>query len=171
MDHKGAGSGAESSDDKSVARAKKRPQTSKYDFVKVTSGAHNQQAGVQPAGSSPAAGPATCPSTCPPPTHPPPPARHPTPQVKVWLGEALDRHYVLSRVLISRMLTVTKIPYVKVGGQGRRGSQKKPHPGAAGAPAPWHLPPPAQRAGGSARPPPRRPLERLPPPHRCARRR
>jgi hypothetical protein len=35
-------------------------------------------------------------------------------QVKVWLGDTKDHHYILSRVLISRMLTVTKIPYVKV---------------------------------------------------------
>lgn len=32
-------------------------------------------------------------------------------QVKVWLGE---HYYILSRFLISRMLTVTKIPYIKV---------------------------------------------------------
>jgi hypothetical protein len=35
-------------------------------------------------------------------------------QVKVWLGDTMDHHYVLSRYLISRMLTVTRIPYVKV---------------------------------------------------------
>jgi hypothetical protein len=35
-------------------------------------------------------------------------------QVKVWLGEHQSHHYVLSRFLISRMLTVTKIPYMKV---------------------------------------------------------
>ncbi len=35
-------------------------------------------------------------------------------QVKVWLGEGMSHYYVLSRFLISRMLTVTKIPYMKV---------------------------------------------------------
>ena len=35
-------------------------------------------------------------------------------QVKVWLGEGMNHYYVLSRFLISRMLTVTKIPYMKV---------------------------------------------------------
>ncbi len=35
-------------------------------------------------------------------------------QVKVWLGEGMTHYYVLSRFLISRMLTVTKIPYMKV---------------------------------------------------------
>eukprot|EP00884_Botryococcus_braunii_P006300 jgi/Botrbrau1/15671/Bobra.4_1s0053.2 len=34
-------------------------------------------------------------------------------KVKVWLGENQSHHYVLSRFLISRMLTVTKIPYIK----------------------------------------------------------
>jgi hypothetical protein len=34
-------------------------------------------------------------------------------QVKVWLGDNLDHYYVLSRFLICRMLTVTKIPYIK----------------------------------------------------------
>ena len=37
-------------------------------------------------------------------------------QVKVWLGETQAHYYILSRFLISRMLTVTKIPYMKVGG-------------------------------------------------------
>ncbi|KAL6007822.1 hypothetical protein ACLOJK_033324 [Asimina triloba] len=32
------------------------------------------------------------------------------PQVKVWLGDNADHYYVLSRFLLSRMLTVTKIP-------------------------------------------------------------
>ena len=36
-------------------------------------------------------------------------------QVKVWVGENLVHYYVLSRFLISRMLTVTKIPQMKVG--------------------------------------------------------
>ena len=36
-------------------------------------------------------------------------------QVKVWLGETQAHYYILSRFLISRMLTVTKIPYMKVG--------------------------------------------------------
>ena len=35
-------------------------------------------------------------------------------QVKVWLGEGMNHYYVLSRFLISRMLTVTKIPCMKV---------------------------------------------------------
>ena len=35
-------------------------------------------------------------------------------QVKVWLGENLSHYYVLSRFLISRMLTVTKIKPTKV---------------------------------------------------------
>ena len=37
-------------------------------------------------------------------------------QVKVWVGENLVHYYVLSRFLISRMLTVTKIPQMKVRG-------------------------------------------------------
>lgn len=37
-----------------------------------------------------------------------------TTQVKVWLGEGMSHYYVLSRFLISRVLTVTKIPYMKV---------------------------------------------------------
>ena len=36
-------------------------------------------------------------------------------QVKVWVGENLVHYYILSRFLISRMLTVTKIPQMKVG--------------------------------------------------------
>ncbi|KAJ1691594.1 hypothetical protein LUZ63_015749 [Rhynchospora breviuscula] len=48
-----------------------------------------------------------------------PPARYPSRsgsskydfvKVKVWLGENADHYYVLSRFLLSRMLTVTKIP-------------------------------------------------------------
>lgn len=35
-------------------------------------------------------------------------------QVKVWLGDNQDHYYVLSRFLISRMLTVTKVPMNKV---------------------------------------------------------
>lgn len=35
-------------------------------------------------------------------------------KVRVWLGGKLNSHYVLSRFLISRMLTVTKIPHNKV---------------------------------------------------------
>ena len=35
-------------------------------------------------------------------------------QVKVWVGENLVHYYILSRFLISRMLTVTKIPQMKV---------------------------------------------------------
>ena len=35
-------------------------------------------------------------------------------QVKVWLGVNQDHYYVLSRFLISRMLTVTKVPMNKV---------------------------------------------------------
>lgn len=38
-------------------------------------------------------------------------------KVRVWLGET---HYVLSRFLISRMLTVTKIPHNKVRRCGMR---------------------------------------------------
>jgi hypothetical protein len=38
-------------------------------------------------------------------------------QVKVWLGENLDHYYILSRFLICRMLTVTRIPYIKVSTQ------------------------------------------------------
>ncbi|GAB4819330.1 hypothetical protein N2152v2_006376 [Parachlorella kessleri] len=34
-------------------------------------------------------------------------------QVKVWLGEDMAHYYVLSRFLISRMLTVTKVPHQK----------------------------------------------------------
>ncbi|EIE20940.1 hypothetical protein COCSUDRAFT_54287 [Coccomyxa subellipsoidea C-169] len=34
-------------------------------------------------------------------------------KVKVWVGENLAHYYVLSRFLISRMLTVTKIPQMK----------------------------------------------------------
>lgn len=34
-------------------------------------------------------------------------------QVKVWLGPQQDHYYVLSRFLISRMLTVTKLPPLK----------------------------------------------------------
>jgi hypothetical protein len=37
----------------------------------------------------------------------------PTTQVKVWLGEERAHYYVLSRFLISRSLTVTKIPHLK----------------------------------------------------------
>ncbi|CAI9270488.1 unnamed protein product [Lactuca saligna] len=33
-----------------------------------------------------------------------------SPLVKVWLGDNADHYYVLSRFLLSRMLTVTKIP-------------------------------------------------------------
>ena len=40
-------------------------------------------------------------------------------QVKVWVGENLAHYYVLSRFLISRMLTVTKIPQMKVTGLSR----------------------------------------------------
>jgi hypothetical protein len=32
-------------------------------------------------------------------------------KVKVWLGENADHYYVLSRFLLSRMLTVTKVHY------------------------------------------------------------
>jgi hypothetical protein len=41
-------------------------------------------------------------------------------QVKVWLGESRSHYYVLSRFLISRMLTLSKIPYIKVGQQQQR---------------------------------------------------
>ncbi len=34
----------------------------------------------------------------------------------MWLGENQDHYYVLSRFLISRMLTVTKVPMNKVKG-------------------------------------------------------
>ena len=37
----------------------------------------------------------------------------PTAQVKVWLGEERAHYYVLSRFLISRSRTVTKIPHLK----------------------------------------------------------
>uniref|UniRef100_A0A0D6R5I0 2-phosphoglycerate kinase n=1 Tax=Araucaria cunninghamii TaxID=56994 RepID=A0A0D6R5I0_ARACU len=45
----------------------------------------------------------------------PPPSRNTTSKydfvkVRVWLGENADHYYVLSRFLLSRMLTVTKIP-------------------------------------------------------------
>ena len=33
--------------------------------------------------------------------------------MKVWVGENLAHYYVLSRFLISRMLTVTKVPQMK----------------------------------------------------------
>ncbi len=46
-------------------------------------------------------------------------------QVKVWLGENQDHYYVLSRFLISRMLTVTKVPMNKV----RSGPGVKTPPG------------------------------------------
>lgn len=36
-------------------------------------------------------------------------------QVKVWLGPNRDHYYVLSRFLVSRSLTITKIPSTKVG--------------------------------------------------------
>ena len=44
------------------------------------------------------------------------PSLAPVLQVKVWLGETQAHYYILSRFLISRMLTVTKIPYMKVWG-------------------------------------------------------
>ncbi|GFH11026.1 uncharacterized protein HaLaN_06454, partial [Haematococcus lacustris] len=34
-------------------------------------------------------------------------------KVKVWLGEQLEHHYILSRFLICRILTVTRIPHAK----------------------------------------------------------
>ncbi len=34
-------------------------------------------------------------------------------QVKVWLGDDRAHYYVLSRFLVSRSLTVTKIPHMK----------------------------------------------------------
>ena len=36
-----------------------------------------------------------------------------TAQVKVWLGSDQGHYYVLSRFLVSRMLTVTKLPALK----------------------------------------------------------
>jgi hypothetical protein len=36
-------------------------------------------------------------------------------KIKVWLGEGLDHYFILSRFLIARMLTVTKVPQDKVG--------------------------------------------------------
>ena len=33
--------------------------------------------------------------------------------MKVWLGPRRDHYYVLSRFLVSRMLTVTKLPPLK----------------------------------------------------------
>ena len=39
-------------------------------------------------------------------------------KVKVWLGEHMEHYYVLSRFLISRMLTVTRLPQQKVGKGG-----------------------------------------------------
>lgn len=36
-------------------------------------------------------------------------------QVKVWLGDTMEHHYILSRFLISRMLTVARVPITKVG--------------------------------------------------------
>jgi hypothetical protein len=35
-------------------------------------------------------------------------------KIKVWLGDNLEHYYILSRYLISRMLTVTKVPQDKV---------------------------------------------------------
>jgi hypothetical protein len=35
-------------------------------------------------------------------------------KVRVWLGEAREHYYVLSRFLISRHLTATKVPQQKV---------------------------------------------------------
>ena len=57
-------------------------------------------------------------------------------QVKVWVGENLVHYYVLSRFLISRMLTVTKIPQMKVT------SSSKPchHRQLALTAHAWHLP-------------------------------
>ena len=34
-------------------------------------------------------------------------------KIKVWLGKDLDHYYILSRFLISRLLTVTKVPQDK----------------------------------------------------------
>lgn len=39
-------------------------------------------------------------------------------KVRCWLGDKLEHYYILSRFLLSRMLTVTRIPQYKVGGQG-----------------------------------------------------
>jgi hypothetical protein len=35
-------------------------------------------------------------------------------KIRVWLGQHQEHYYVLSRFLISRMLTVTKLPQDKV---------------------------------------------------------
>jgi hypothetical protein len=35
-------------------------------------------------------------------------------KIRVWLGPNREHHYVLSRYLISRMLTVTRVPQEKV---------------------------------------------------------
>ena len=35
-------------------------------------------------------------------------------KIKVWLGKDLEHYYILSRFLISRILTVTKVPQDKV---------------------------------------------------------
>ena len=35
-------------------------------------------------------------------------------KIKVWLGENQEHYYILSRFLISRMLTVTRVPQDKV---------------------------------------------------------
>jgi hypothetical protein len=35
-------------------------------------------------------------------------------KVKVWLGENLEHYYILSRFLISRLLTMIKLPQQKV---------------------------------------------------------
>lgn len=34
-------------------------------------------------------------------------------KIKVWLGKELEHYYILSRFLISRLLTVTKVPQDK----------------------------------------------------------
>jgi len=35
-------------------------------------------------------------------------------KIKVWLGENREHYYILSRFLIARMLTVTRVPQNKV---------------------------------------------------------
>lgn len=85
-----------------------RKAASKYDFVKVRDRKHTpasvkcHRLPAVASGDATDAKPAgvTCPA-------------HATSQVKVWLGEEGSHYYVLSRFLVSRSLTVTKIPHLK----------------------------------------------------------
>ena len=44
----------------------------------------------------------------------PPSSKYDYIKIKVWLGEGLDHYFILSRFLIARVLTVTKVPQDKV---------------------------------------------------------